>query len=103
MSTTVLREDLKRRKTAGCLVLIGPVTIRNAFELAIIDRILLENVAKGTLETLSESNLVLLGFMVVATFFTRLTRYGFGLMVRGRTIASRTAGHSARQGLRSRT
>ena len=86
----------ERERLVKCLIFVGPVAIRNAFKLAVIDRILLEDIAEGAFETLSESSLVLLGLKLVVSIFTRPR---FGLMVRGRPVAGRSAGHRARQSL----
>lgn len=52
------------------LVLIRPMTIRDAFKLAVIDGILLEDVAERTFESLPDSRLIAVWLLVVELVLT---------------------------------
>jgi hypothetical protein len=53
-----------------CLVIVRPVTIRNAFELTVIDGIFLEDVAKCTFESLPNTRLVVVCLVVIGPMLT---------------------------------
>jgi len=53
-----------------CLVFVGPMTIRDAFKLAVVDRILLEDVANRTFESLADSRLVAIWLLVIRRMLT---------------------------------
>jgi hypothetical protein len=69
-SLVVVRVTFPRVETVQRLVLIGPMAIRDTFELTVVDGVLLENVTERTLESLSESVLILFYRLMFRTMLT---------------------------------